>query len=109
MSARSGRKRRPLPPPWVVRRFFRFRNMVGRAHVGMVPPELMLLERSFGLVHNKVLMLAAELGIADQLEQGPKTAEELAGIVGANPEALDRMHDGRVSAGWPGRAGLRRG
>ncbi|MEO6795735.1 MAG: methyltransferase [Candidatus Dormibacter sp.] len=71
----------------------------------MVPPELMLLERSFGLVHNKVLMLAAELGIADQLEQGPKTAEELAGIVGANPDALDRMLAFLVSAGLLGRSG----
>jgi len=57
----------------------------------MVPPELVLLERSYGLIHSKALMLAAELGIADQLEQGPQTADQLARVVDANPDALDRM------------------
>ncbi len=71
----------------------------------MVPPEIMVLERSFGLIDSKALMLAAELGIADQLEQGPKTAEELARIVGANPDALDRMLAYMVSAGFLGRSG----
>lgn len=93
-----------LPPPWLVRRLFRFRNALGAAHTGMVPPELVLLERSYGLIHSKALMLAAELGIADQLEQGPQTAEQLARVVDANPDALDRMLAFLVSAGLLGRA-----
>ncbi|MDQ6720129.1 MAG: acetylserotonin O-methyltransferase [Candidatus Dormibacteraeota bacterium] len=48
-------------------------------------------------------MVAVELGIADQLEEGPRTAEELAVIVGANPDALDRMLAFLVSAGLLGR------
>ncbi|MDQ6885556.1 MAG: acetylserotonin O-methyltransferase [Candidatus Dormibacteraeota bacterium] len=70
----------------------------------MAPPELMLLERSFGLVQNKALMLAAELGIADQLGHGPRTAEELARLVGADPDALNRMLAFLVSAGLLGRS-----
>ena len=57
----------------------------------MVPPEIVPLENSFRLILNKSMMVAVELGIADQLEEGPRTAEELASIVGANPDALDRL------------------
>src|SRR6202165_2645418 len=100
-----------LPPPWLVRRLLRFRNALGAAHTGMVPPELVLLERSYGLIHSKALMLAAELGIADPLEQGPQTAEQLARVVDANPDVLDRMRaflvSGRALLGGAGGGGRR--
>jgi len=70
----------------------------------MVPPEIVPLENSFRLILNKSMMVAVELGIADQLEEGPRTAEELASIVGANPDALDRLLAFLVSAGLLGRS-----
>ncbi|MGI8609363.1 MAG: methyltransferase [Candidatus Dormibacteria bacterium] len=93
-----------LPPPWVVRAFFGFRNMVGRLHAGIAPPELLLLERSHGLIGSRTLMIAAEFGIADQLASGPKSAAELAGAVGANADALDRILGYMVATGSLGRA-----
>lgn len=69
----------------------------------MVPPEIVPLEHSFRLILNKSMMVAVELGITDQLEAGPRTAEELAAVVGANPDALNRMLAFLVSAGLLGR------
>ncbi len=82
-----------------------FRNVVARAHAGMLPPQFRLLERSFGLIDSKALTVVAELGIADQLEHGPQTAEELARAVGANSDALDRLLAYMVAAGFLGRSG----
>jgi hypothetical protein len=70
----------------------------------MVPPEIVPLEHSFRLILSKSLMVAVELGIADQLEAGPRTAEELAVSVGAYPDALDRLLAFLVSAGLLGRS-----
>ena len=104
-SSTSSKPKGPqLPPAWVVRRLLGLREVWGRGYTRMVPPEIVPIEHSFRLILNKSLMVAVELGIADQLEAGPRTAEELALIVGANPDALDRMLAFLVSAGLLGRS-----
>ncbi len=40
-----------------------------------------------------VIGVLAELGIADELAAGPRTAKELAGSTGAHPGALHRLLD----------------
>jgi hypothetical protein len=71
----------------------------------MIPAELVPLEDSFRLIVTKSLTVAVELGIADALEAGPKTADELPDIVGADPDALDRLLAFLVSVGLLGRTG----
>jgi hypothetical protein len=74
----------------------------------MVPPEIVPLEHSFRLILNKALMLAVELGIADELEAGPRTADQLAAAVRADPDSLDRLLAFLVSAGLMGQTRDRR-
>ena len=47
----------------------------------------------------QMLHLLAKLGVADHLEQGPKTAEELAGLVGAEAPSLYRLLRAPASVG----------
>ena len=81
----------PLPPAPVVEIANRFRNLIGRSHSKMQPPFALVLERLFGLVDNKMLGLLVELEIPDLLHAGPKSAEELASVSGADADALDRV------------------
>jgi len=46
---------------------------------------------AFGFVTTQVLSVAAELGIADHLAQGPLTAQDLASKTGMHPDALARL------------------
>lgn len=57
----------------------------------MVPAEVVLLERSMGLIDTKALTVAADLGIADVLASSPRTADELAAATGADADALARV------------------
>jgi hypothetical protein len=67
------------------------RNGVARLHRGMVPPEVVLIEGTLGLVDAKSLAVVAELGVADELADGPRTAADVAERVGADADALGRV------------------
>jgi O-methyltransferase/methyltransferase family protein len=54
-------------------------------------PAVTLRHLCTGFWTTKAVAVAAELGIADQLQDGPKTAAELAQAVGAHPGALYRL------------------
>jgi hypothetical protein len=64
-----------------------------------VSPAVALRHLSTGFWISKAIAVAAELGIADHLKDGPKTAEELAQAVGAHPGALYRLLRGIASVG----------
>jgi hypothetical protein len=81
----------PIPPSWASDAGARIRNIVGRAHGGMVPPFALILERLFGIIDNKMLAVAVELEIPDLLFDGPRTAQELAASTGADADALNRV------------------
>jgi hypothetical protein len=80
-----------VPPAWVIRPLLATRNGVARLHRAMVPPEVPLLERSLGIVDTKAVAVAAELGVADALADGPRTANELAAATSSDPDALARL------------------
>jgi predicted O-methyltransferase YrrM len=80
-----------VPPAWMVRPLLATRNGVARLHRSMVPSEVALLEASLGVIDTKTLQVVAELGIADLLADGPKTAEELSGACDADADALHRI------------------
>jgi hypothetical protein len=63
------------------------------------PPEMALIQMTFGFGISQALYVAAELGIADLLKDGPRTAAELASAAEAHPEALYRLLRALASVG----------
>jgi hypothetical protein len=62
-------------------------------------PAIALRHLCTGFWISKAIAVAAELGIADHLTDGPKTAAELAPLVGAHPGALYRLLRGIAGLG----------
>ena len=54
-------------------------------------PHATMVEMVYGLVHTQTLYVAATLGIADLLADGPKSVEELAAATGTHPPSLRRV------------------
>ena len=54
-------------------------------------PRQQLFSLTQGFKTTQALYVAAKLGVADHLQQGPQRAEEIAKEVGANPKALFRL------------------
>jgi len=52
-----------------------------------------------GYWHTQAIYVAAKLGLADQLADGPRSADDLAATVGANPRALYRLLRALASLG----------
>ncbi|HET6360729.1 MAG TPA: methyltransferase [Gemmatimonadota bacterium] len=59
--------------------------------MGDVNPMVTVLQIAGGYVLPRCLHVVADLGVADVLEESPRTAEELAASVGADPDALGRV------------------
>ena len=57
----------------------------------MAVPEWQLGRAMEGYVTTQLLYVAAKLGIADALADGPRTGAEVAQAVGAEPAALTRV------------------
>lgn len=64
-----------------------------------IPPAAQVLQMAFGYSVARCVYVAAKLGIADLLKDGPKTAEALAAATGSNPDALYRMLRALASVG----------
>jgi hypothetical protein len=75
------------------------RRLLLRAADALVPPQLALFDRIIGVGFTQVIRAAARLRLADLLEEGPKTAAELAGATGVDPDALHRTLRGLVTHG----------
>jgi hypothetical protein len=56
-----------------------------------MPPAVALRQMLLGYRISQALYVAAKLGIADVLKDGPKGSDELATAVGAHPDALHRL------------------
>ena len=54
-------------------------------------PQQNLNQLIIGYWHSQCVYVAAKLGIADHLANGPQTAEELAGRTGTHPKSLFRL------------------
>ncbi len=90
-SARPRRSPRTgVPPTIAVRVAMRLRKTLLRAADRLLPSELAVLEHSAHFSVGYLLAAIAELGIADQLAEGPRTAAELAAAVGCDADALHR-------------------
>ncbi len=80
-----------VPPAWLIRPLLATRNGLARLHRALVPPEVALLECSLGIIDTKALSVAAELGVADHLANGPLSNEALATACNADADALARV------------------
>lgn len=63
------------------------------------PPEA-LLNVLVGFWTGRAVYIAAKLGIADLIKDGPKTVDELAPLTGSDPSSLYRVMRALASAGW---------
>jgi hypothetical protein len=63
------------------------------------PPSVVILNLVTGVWAAQAAATAARLGVPDQLASGPKTADELAPLVQANPAALYRLLRALASTG----------
>lgn len=63
------------------------------------PPPVALLQMMTGYWVSQAIYVAAKLGIADLLADGPKTCEELAGATGSHSQSLYRVLRALASAG----------
>jgi hypothetical protein len=68
-------------------------------HRSSVPGNIALLELATGAWTTQVLYVAAKLGIADQLANGPARAQDIAVRVGAEPDAVYRLMRALTSRG----------
>ena len=90
----------PSPPPgFAIKAVRAVRRLFRRLSNALVPPEVVLFEMSTGVVFTHLLGAVARLGIADLLEAGPLTAEELSVRTGSDADALHRALRGLVFSG----------
>jgi hypothetical protein len=90
------------------------RRLLQRAADALVPPQLALFDRIVGLGATQLIRAAARLRLPDLLEEGPRTAAELAAMAattamtattattataGVDPDALHRTLRGLVAIG----------
>ena len=80
-----------LPPPRIVRLVDRIRTGFQKLHRRSAPPQVAMLELVMAGWLSQAVHVAAKLGIADELTQGPRSVEDLAATVGADPGALHRL------------------
>jgi hypothetical protein len=58
---------------------------------GQLPPAAVMMHKMIGFWHAKAIHIAAKLGIADYLVDGPKSAPELATATNTNTDSLFRL------------------
>jgi methyltransferase family protein len=56
-----------------------------------LPPQMVLMQMWSGYLLSRALHVVAELGVADLLGAGPKSAQELAAATGTHADALARL------------------
>ena len=83
-------KRHRVPPRFIIHVTLRLRRLLLGVADRLLPPHIALLEHAHHFIFVHLLAAFAELGVADYLDDGPKTAKELADLVGADADALHR-------------------
>jgi hypothetical protein len=67
--------------------------------VAELSPHDQVARLASGYWHTQAIYVAAKLGVADALANGPRSAEELASVTGTNPRALYRLLRALASLG----------
>ncbi|MCV7343348.1 methyltransferase [Mycolicibacterium rhodesiae] len=87
------------PPTKLVRVIERARHVLYRTHQRAAPPAASMMELIMGAWTAQLISAAAELGIADELANGPATGEELARRLNVDQDALRRMLRALIGVG----------
>jgi SAM-dependent methyltransferase len=88
-----------IPPLVLVRAINTVRARVQRLNRLLAPGGLNVMELLTGAWVAQCIYVAVKLGIPDQLANGPLSADEVAGRVGANPDAVYRLMRALASRG----------
>ncbi len=88
---RSASKRQMAPPRFVVHITMRLRGFLLGLADRLLPSHIALLEHAHHFAVAHVLSAMAELGVADHLAAGSKTAKELADLAQCDADALYRI------------------
>ena len=72
---------------------------VQRAAAASMPPHVQLIQMGVAIWQARAVYAAAELGLADQLANGARTAEELAHVTGTHAPSLYRLLRALASCG----------
>lgn len=92
-------KTQRTPPVPLVRVIDRVRAGLQRIHRSTVPGNIGVLELATGAWTTQTMYVAAKLGIADALSNGPAHAGDIAKRVGADPDAVYRLMRALASKG----------
>src|SRR3569623_516815 len=87
---KARRRRTSVPPRAVVHIASRLQRLLVRLADRLAPADIAVVEHAHRFTAAHLLSAFAELGFADQLATGPKTAAELAVLLGLDAEALHR-------------------
>lgn len=87
------------PPTRIVRAIERARHVLYQIHQRAAPPAASMMELIMGAWIAQLISAAAELGIADELANGPATAEELARRLNVDQDALRRTLRALIGVG----------
>lgn len=66
-------------------------NSLSTPQIHQLQPAVHVLEQSLGYLYQAALRAAVKLQLAEHLQSGPKTAEQLAHVTGATPRELVRI------------------
>lgn len=90
---------RKAPPAWLIDGIGRVRKLLTVASRSAVPANVALLEMATGAWLTQALYVAVKLGLADALRDGPRSADDVARQVGADPGATYRVMRALTSNG----------
>jgi C-methyltransferase len=88
-----------VPPAKLVRAVERARHHLLRLHQRLAPAPAVMMELIVAAWMAQAITVAADLGIADTLAKEPLRIDQLAGRVGADPDALSRLLRVLISRG----------
>ncbi|BBZ10375.1 hydroxyneurosporene methyltransferase [Mycobacterium branderi] len=88
-----------VPPPGVARIVEWIRHYLCRIHQQLMPAPAAMLEMIIAGWTSQAITVAAQLGVADALADGPLPIAELAARVGADADALERLLRALISRG----------
>lgn len=88
-----------VPPANAVRVVERAHHHLNRLQQRMVPPHAAMMDLIVGGWTAQAITVAADLGVADALAEGPLSVDELAAAVDADPDTLGRLLRALISRG----------
>lgn len=88
-----------VPPAKVAYAVERFRHHLYRLHQRLAPAPVVMTDMILSAWMSQAITVAADLGVADALADGPLPIDELASRVGADPDALARLLRALISRG----------